>query len=54
MKRERLTFEMEPETKTALEVLAREADRPLAYVVRQLIERSLQERRAAAVAGEAA
>lgn len=47
--RERLTFELPEETRSALETWAREIDRPLGYLVRQIVAKSVQERRAAAV-----
>jgi hypothetical protein len=49
--RERLTFEMEPETKSTLEAWAREEDRSIGSLLRRIVERSVQERRALAAAG---
>jgi hypothetical protein len=49
--RERLTFEMEPETKTTLEAWAREEDRSVGSLLRRIVERAAQERRAAAAGG---
>jgi hypothetical protein len=48
--RERLTFEMEPETKTILETWAQEEDRSISSLLRRIVEKAAQERRAAAEA----
>jgi hypothetical protein len=52
-RRERLTFEMEPDVKSALETWAREEDRSIGSLLRRIVERSVQERRASAAASEA-
>ena len=51
--RERLTFEMEPETKSALEMWAREEDRSVGSLLRRIVEKAAQERRGVAAASEA-
>jgi hypothetical protein len=53
MKRERLTFEMEAETRSTLEAWAREEDRSIGSLLRRIVEKAAQERRAAAEASEA-
>jgi hypothetical protein len=44
MKRERLTFELEAETKAAVEAMAREQDRSIGWLLRQMVARGLAER----------
>jgi hypothetical protein len=46
--RERLTFEMEPAIKTTLESWARAEDRSVGSLLRRIVEKAAQERRAAA------
>jgi hypothetical protein len=47
MRRDRLTFEMREETRTALEVWARQdGNRSVGSLLRQLVEKAVQERRA--------
>lgn len=54
MKREKVTFEAEPELKTTLEDWARAEDRSVGSLLRRIVERAAQERRAASAAtGEA-
>jgi predicted transcriptional regulator len=48
---ERLTFEMDRPTRVGLDDWARAEDRPKGYLVRRLVERSVQEWQAAAQAG---
>jgi hypothetical protein len=48
MKRERITFEMEAETRSTLETWAREEDRSIGSLLRRIVEKAAQERRAAA------
>ncbi len=45
MKRERLTFEMEAETRSTLEAWAREEDRSIGSLLRRIVEKAAQERR---------
>ncbi|MCA1474767.1 MULTISPECIES: hypothetical protein [Bradyrhizobium] len=54
MKREKVTFEAEPEIKTELETWAREEDRSAGSLLRRIVERAIQERRAAAAVREVA
>jgi predicted transcriptional regulator len=49
----RLTFELEPETKSAIEQWARELDRSVGYVLRSIVDKAAQERRSAARVSEA-
>ncbi|WP_445215678.1 hypothetical protein ACKWRH_24925 [Bradyrhizobium sp. Pa8] len=49
-RRDRLTFEMEPDTKTTLETWAREEDRSVGSLLRRIVDKAAQERRAAAEA----
>jgi hypothetical protein len=51
--RERLTFEMEPEIKTALEDWSRAEDRSMGSLLRRIVEKSVLEHRATAAASEA-
>lgn len=53
MKREKVTFETEPAIKTTLETWAREEDRSVGSLLRRIVERAAQERRAASAASEA-
>jgi hypothetical protein len=50
--RPRFTFEMEPEIKSTLETWAREEDRSIGSLLRRIVERAAEERRAGAAAGE--
>ncbi|MDH2400786.1 hypothetical protein QCM77_12655 [Bradyrhizobium sp. SSUT18] len=50
MKREKVTFETEPEIKAALETWAREEDRSVGSLLRRIVDQAAQERRAAAAA----
>jgi hypothetical protein len=49
----RVTVELEPATKAALEELARSEDRSVSSLLRRQAERIVQERRVAAAASEA-
>lgn len=51
--RERLTFQLPEETLSELETWAREIDRPVGYVVRQIVTKGVQERRASVASAEA-
>lgn len=52
MKREKVTFEAEPEVKTELEAWARAEDRSVGSLLRRIVEKASQERRAAAAVSE--
>jgi hypothetical protein len=51
--RERLTFELPPETKSTLETWAREEDRSIGSLLRRIVERAAQERRTGSAVSEA-